>query len=86
MLRVEMANAVRTGIAGALNEQTAELFLSAGLSVLQERASERTGRFVLGGLAGLIRKLAVFLMLGSIVYAVGGWQAIAGFGKFLMGK
>ena len=81
-----VADGVRDGISSALNEETAEKFWAAGLSALQKRASEHTGRFVLGGIWGLVRKASVFLLLGGFVYAVGGWQALAGFGKVLLGK
>ena len=78
-----VADGVRDGISSALNEETAEKFWAAGLSALQKRANEHAGRFVLGGLWGLTRKLLVFFMLGGIVYALGGWQALAGLWKVL---
>lgn len=68
--------AVQTGISSAITEETAKLFWSAGLNVLQEQASTHAGRFVIGGLWGLIRKLSMFLLLGGIVYAIGGWAAL----------
>lgn len=80
-LEEKMAKAVAEGIAAAINEQTAEAFWSAGLNVLQKQAQQHAGRFVIGGLWGLARKLGLFLMLGGIVYAVGGWSALAGLAK-----
>lgn len=68
--------AVQSGIRSAMTEETAKRFWSAGLSVLQDQASTHAGRFVLGGLWGLVRKVSMFLMLGSIVYAIGGWAAL----------
>lgn len=72
-----MAAAVEAGIKGAITEETAAAFWSAGLRVLQKQASEHTGRFVIGGLWGLARKAGTFLALGGIVYAIGGWTALA---------
>ena len=81
-----MAEAVRAGITAAMNETNAEAFWAAGLSVLQKRANEHAGRFVIGSLWELARKAAAFVLLGGIVYAVGGWQALAGLAKLLVGK
>ena len=72
--RIEVA--VQSGIQSAMTEDTAKLFWSAGLSVLQDQASTHAGRFVLGGLWGLVRKVSMFLILGGIVYAIGGWAAL----------
>ncbi|MGP1680842.1 MAG: hypothetical protein ACTS8S_00755 [Giesbergeria sp.] len=85
-LEKRIAAAVQTGIKGAMTEATAAAFWVAGLKVLQGQASERAGRFVLGGLWGLVRKAGLFLMLGGIVYAVGGWAALAGFFKVIFGR
>lgn len=78
-----VADGVRDGISSVLNEETAEKFWAAGLSVMQKCANEHAGRFVLGGLWGLTRKLLVFFMFGGIVHALGGWQALAGLWKVL---
>lgn len=72
--RIEVA--VQSGIRSAITEETAKRFWAAGLSVLQDQASTHAGRFVLGGLWGLVRKVSMFLMLGGIVYAIGGWAAL----------
>lgn len=82
-LKAEIAGAVRDGITSAVNEKTAETFWTAGLTVLQRQAQQHAGRFVIGGLWGLLRKVGTFLLLGSIVYAVGGWSALVGFAKLL---
>lgn len=64
-----------------MTEDNATKFWLAGINALQRHATENTGRFVLGGLLGLLRRAAVFVLLGAIVYAVGGWTAIASFFK-----
>jgi len=82
-LKDEISEAVRVGITSAVNEKTAEAFWTAGLTVLQRQAQQHAGRFVIGGIWGLLRKIGTFLFLGSIVYAIGGWSALVGFAKLL---
>lgn len=82
-LEDRIASAVGTGIKSAMTEDTAAAFWAAGLSVLQRQATNHAGRFVLGGLWGLVRKASLFLMLGGIVYALGGWAALAALIKAL---
>lgn len=78
LMEQRMAAAVEAGIKGAMTaEDTAAAFWGAGLKVLQKQASEHTGRFVLGGLMGLVKKVSTFLLLGGMVYALGGWTALA---------
>lgn len=76
-LDLRMAEAVKTGIKQAMNEETARAFWATGLSVLQSQASEHAGRFVMGGMLGLFKRLMGFLVLGSIVYTLGGWTGLA---------
>lgn len=76
-LEEKMAAAVREGIKGAMTEETAAAFWAAGLTVLQRQATQHAGRFVLGGLWGLLRRASLFVTLGGIVYAIGGWAALA---------
>lgn len=76
-----MADAVQKAIIGAINEDTAKAFWSAGIKVLQEQAQKHTGRFILGGLWVFIQKATIFLLLGGFVYWIGGWGALVKFGK-----
>lgn len=85
-LETKMANAVQSGIQNAINERTAEAFWAAGFKVLQTQASQHTGRFVIGGLWSLFQRVGVFLVLGGIVYAIGGWSALATLGKAMFGN
>lgn len=71
-----IAEAVTLGIKNALTEENARSFWAAGVNVFKEQAEEHTGRLVIGGLKGLMSKLFLFLVLGSIVYALGGWVAL----------
>lgn len=85
-LETRIAAAVEKGIKWSMTEDTAAAFWVAGLNVLQEQASEHAGRFVLGGLWGLLRKASLFMMLGGIVYAIGGWSAMAALFKAIFGR
>ena len=85
-LEERIAAAVGNGIKTAITEETAVAFWSAGLAALQKQATQHAGRFVLGGLWGLARKASLFFMLGGIVYALGGWAALATLAKTIFGK
>lgn len=84
-LNEQIKDAVRSGIKDAVDEGAVRAFWATGLTVLQEQAAEHAGRFVLGGLWGILRKMSMFLVLGVVVYAVGGWQALVGLFKVLFG-
>lgn len=85
-LEERIAAAVGNGIKTAITEDTAVAFWSAGLAALQKQATQHAGRFVLGGIWGLLRKASLFFMLGGVVYAVGGWAALAALAKTIFGK
>lgn len=85
-METRIASAVQNGIKNAMTEETAAAFWAAGLHVLQKQASEHAGRFVIGGLWGLVRKTSLFFMLGGLVYALGGWAALASFFKVIFGR
>ena len=69
----QMTQAVAAGITKAVTD-------------IQAQATQRVGGFVLGGAAGLAKRLMAFLLLGSIVYAVGGWEGLAiMFKRFVLG-
>lgn len=80
-----MEKAVQSGLSKAMTNENAEAFWAAGFKVLQQQAAQHTGRFVLGGLAGLARKVLVFAFLGSIVYMIGGWSLLAKFWQSMFG-
>ncbi len=76
LLEDRISHAVAAGIQSAMTEDAARQFWGAGFRELQEEAQAHTGRFVLGGLIGLIKKLITFVALGGMVYAIGGWTAL----------
>lgn len=82
-MRDLMREAVREGFRDTVNDEAIERFWAGGLLMLQRQATQHAGRFVLGGLMGIMRKAGMFLVLGGVVYAVGGWSALAGLGKAL---
>lgn len=76
LLEDRMSHAVAAGIQSAMTEDAARQFWAAGFRELEEVAQANTGRFVLGGLIGLVKKLSTFVVLGGMVYAIGGWTAL----------
>lgn len=84
-LDAKIAQAVRDGIKGAMNEETAAAFWSAGLTLLRKQATERAGQAVIGGLWSLMQRIMLFLFLGGLVYSVGGWSALANLFKAVFG-
>lgn len=82
-MKAAIKEAVREGIQESVTLELAEQFWGAGLGMLQKQATEHAGRFVIGGLMGLVKKLALFLLLGSMIYAIGGWSALANLFKVL---
>lgn len=45
----------------------------------------RAGQAVIGGLWDLMQRIMLFLMLGGLVYSVGGWSALATLFKTVFG-
>ena len=84
-LEEKIAQAVRKGIKGAANEETAAAFWGAGIDLLRKQATERAGQAVIGGLWGLMQRVMLFLFLGGLVYSVGGWSALATLFKTVFG-
>lgn len=70
-------NGIKDGLKEAINEETASAFWAAGFNALQKQATNHAGRFVIGGITGIFSKLFTFLALGGLVYAIGGWAALA---------
>lgn len=85
-MRDLMRESVREGLREFVTEETIEQFWAGGLGLLQKQATKHAGQFVLGGLLGLARKAALFLALGGIVYALGGWSALAALVKSMFSQ
>lgn len=76
LLRGEIKYAASQALMEAMTDEAAERFWAKGLEVLQRQASERTGRFVLGGLSGLAKKALMLAMAALILYNLGGLAAL----------
>lgn len=88
----ELSAAIKREVKEAMNEWTREslftkehleIFWATAFDVLQEKAQEHTGKFVFSSLGGLLNKVALFLLIGGLVYAAGGWTALASLAKSL---
>ena len=70
--------AVARGIRNAVNDpETLNQFWSGAFVAAQQRATEQTGKLVIGGASALARKLFWFGLFGFGVYQVGGWAGVA---------
>lgn len=69
-----------------LNEQTAEIFWNAGLKMLRREAGDRALKVGWWGFKQLAGKALLFVVVGWLVYAVGGWEGLTRLLKLLFGK
>lgn len=81
-LRNEMSDAFAAGLQEAMTSDNAKLFVRAMLTEAQRMATEKSVEVAGGVLKALLGRALLFLFLGSIVYALGGWTALAAMGKF----
>jgi len=72
-----IASAVSKAVRDSITEETATAFWTAGFDALQRHATQHAGRFVIGGLFSVAKRMGLFLTLGGLVYAVGGWTALS---------
>lgn len=86
VLRDDMGNAFEAGLTKAMSSENARLFVRAMLTEAQKMAAEKSVEVAGGALKALIGKALLFLFLGSIVYAFGGWSALAALAKFLASR
>lgn len=85
-LREEMGEAFERGLKHAMSSDNARQFVRAMLTEAQNMATEKTGQMVGSAVMALAKRALLFIFLGSIVYALGGWSALAALGKFLAAK
>lgn len=85
-IRDAMQESVRAGVREALTDREAlAMFWTCAFDAMQSRATRETGRFVLGGIRGLVSRGFWFLVLGAIAYQLGGWAALAAVWKAITG-
>lgn len=71
--REAMPEAIRKVVT---DEQTMSLFWAAAFDSLQASAQRHTVNLVFSGLKAVAARALLFVSLGLIVYAVGGWTAL----------
>jgi hypothetical protein len=71
--RLALAQTIKDVIS---DEQAMDNLWSSAFSSLQRSAQDHTGRILFGGLKALASRLMLFVSLGLIVYAIGGWTAL----------
>lgn len=77
-IKEKMTEAVREGLRTSLTDKEAlSAFWGVAFETLQEQATNKAGQVVLGGLGAAVKRLAMFVALGLIVYTLGGWAAVA---------
>jgi len=77
-VKAAMSDWAKTGL---FTKENMTLFWASAFDVLQDKAQEHTGKFVVTSISSIIKKLFVFVLLGTLVYAAGGWSAFVGFLK-----
>ena len=76
-MRAAISEAVSDGIRDVMTDPEAlGRFWDAAFEQIQSRAQIHTGRFLLSGLSTIARRAMMFLALGLLVYALGGWSAL----------
>lgn len=78
--------AAQHGGAAALRDvmqdrEAVEAFWSAAFGALASYGQQQTGKLVLGGIKGLLSRGLLFMVLGLLVYSVGGWALLAALWK-----
>lgn len=79
-VKVAMAEWVKEDL---FTKEHMEIFWAGAFDVLQNKAQIHTGKFVVSSISSLFNKIAVFLLLGGLIYAVGGWSAMVGYFRSL---
>lgn len=85
LLEDRMRIAVAEGIKEAMTKDTAAEFAKVFLETVRSQATTSVDLWAGGIVRSVLKRFLVFLLAGSIVYSVGGWTALASFGKWLTG-
>lgn len=81
-----VAEGIKQGIREAIeDEEIVSAYWSKGIAVAKRTARDQAGAILFSSLGEIFKRVAQFAMLGMLVYAVGGWSALAGFIKVLFG-
>lgn len=79
-MRAIVSDAVADGIRRAVSDPET---WTAALEAMQTRATASAGSFVLGGIASAFKRLFWLVVIGTGIYVLGGWSALAGTVKAL---
>lgn len=82
-LKDDMGDAFAAGLKNAMNSENARLFVRAMFAEAQQMAAEKSVQVAGGVIKAVLIRGLTFMVLGWLVYAVGGWTALAALGKFL---
>lgn len=81
-VRDAIADGVTAGLRHAVtDEQTFDLMATRAATALRRSATQASGRIVIDGVIGLGKRMILIVSLAILVYAVGGWSALAQFWK-----
>jgi hypothetical protein len=70
----QVAEAVELGLMRAVSNP---LFWTRATDAMQAHAAREAGGWLLGSVAVVLRKLALFALVGFGIYSLGGWTAVA---------
>jgi hypothetical protein len=79
----QVADAVRDGITAALADPAT---WAAAMGGMRASTEEHAGRWMVGAVWSVIRKMALFTLAGLVVYSVGGWSALSALWKTIWGS
>ena len=83
-IQQSIADGVATGMRSvAEDEDLFDLIASRTASAFRRSATRAGGELLIDGLSGLARKAAWFVVLGALVYSLGGWAGLAAAWKAL---
>lgn len=78
----DVAAAVRDGITAALADPAT---WAAAVGGMRASTEEHAGRWMVGAVWSVVRKLALFTLAGLVVYSIGGWSALSAVWKSIWG-
>jgi hypothetical protein len=78
----DVATAVRDGITAALADPAT---WSAAFGGIQASTEDHAGKWMVGAVWSVMRKLALFALAGMLVYSIGGWTALSAVWKAIWG-
>lgn len=78
----DVATAVRDGITAALSDPAT---WAAAVGGMRASTEEHAGRWMVGAVWSVVRKLAFFTLAGLVVYSIGGWSALSAVWKSIWG-